>query len=276
MKKLLTVLILLLTIALTFSANSQSFEGTIHWSMKMEVTDPATKAKMDEAQRKMNDPATQKKMKEMQAQMNDPKFKAMMENNPQMKAQMEAAMKMMGGGDMSSMMPSGMLVKIKNDNSVTIMEGGMMDKMEMLYLKDKNQSVRLDRANKTYTVMSSATNSNQRPEPKVTKTTETKKILDHLCTKYIVESITPNGKPSQQIFWTTTDLKIDMKNLAQQRMGKGNAFFYENIEGVPLRIEMTMPEVSMTMEATAVKKETQNASDFQIPADFKEVKGPGF
>jgi hypothetical protein len=275
MKKL-PVLILLFTVALGFSAMSQSFEGTIHWSMKMEVTDPATKAKMDEAQRKMNDPANQKKMKEMQAQMNDPKFKAMMESNPQMKAQMENAMKMMGGGDMSSMMPTGMLVKIKNDNSVTVMEGGMMDKTEILYLKDKNQSIRIDHPNKTYSIMSAGGNSTSKPEPKVTKTSDTKTILDHVCTKYIVDSTTPNGKAAQQFFWTTTDIKIDMKNLAQHKMGKGNSFFYDNIEGVPLRIEMTMPEGTMTMEATSIKKESLNGNDFQIPAGYKEVKGLGF
>ena len=54
---------------------------------------------MAEAQKKMNDPATQAQMKEMQEKMNDPEFKAMMESNPQLKAQMEAAMKMMQGGD---------------------------------------------------------------------------------------------------------------------------------------------------------------------------------
>ena len=53
----------------------------------------------------MNDPATQAQMKEMQEKMNDPEFKAMMESNPQLKAQMEAAMKMMQGGRRKFMTP---------------------------------------------------------------------------------------------------------------------------------------------------------------------------
>src|SRR3954468_426261 len=82
------LLIAVLTLAVS-SAWAQSFEGIIKWSMKMEVTDPAMKAKMAEGQKKMNDPAEQAKMKKMQEQMNDPKMKAMMDANPAMKAQME-------------------------------------------------------------------------------------------------------------------------------------------------------------------------------------------
>src|SRR5882672_6587721 len=123
MKKLLTA-VLVLTMS---SAWAQSFEGTIKWSMKMEITDPTLKAKMADGQKKMNDPAEQEKMKKMQEQMNDPKMKAMMDANPAMKAQMENAMKMQqGGGDPSSFMPKGFTVKIKGDNALTTIDGGMM------------------------------------------------------------------------------------------------------------------------------------------------------
>jgi len=57
MKKLLTVV---LALAIS-SAWAQTFEGTIKWSMKMEITDPVLKAKMEEGQKKMNDTAQQKK-----------------------------------------------------------------------------------------------------------------------------------------------------------------------------------------------------------------------
>ncbi len=274
MKKLSILGTLLL---MAFSTFSQSFEGTINWSMKMDITDPATKAKMDEAQKKMSDPANQAKMKEMQAKMNDPQMKAMMDANPQMKAQMEGAMKMMAGGDVNAMIPKGMMVKLKNDNSLVTMDGGMMDKSQILYLKDKDQSTRIDNANKTYTIMNSKSPTNTtEPQAKVTKTSEMKKILNYTCTKYIVESTTPHGKTAQQIFWTTKEISIDMKNLSRHQAGKGNQFFYDNIEGVPLEIEMSMPEGKMTMQATEIKKESLAASLFQIPAGYKEVKGAGF
>src|SRR5260221_2363196 len=116
------------------TAQSQNFEGTIKWSMKMEITDPAMKAKMEEGMKKMNDRAMQAQMKEMQAKMNDPQMKAAMDANPQMKAQMENAMKMMAGGDMSSMMPKGFLIELKDGNAVSRMEGGPMGNFESLYL----------------------------------------------------------------------------------------------------------------------------------------------
>ncbi|HEY5824241.1 MAG TPA: DUF4412 domain-containing protein [Cyclobacteriaceae bacterium] len=271
MKKLSILGVLLL---MAFTTFSQSFEGIINWSMKMDITDPATKARMEEAQKKMSDPATQAKMKEMQAKMNDPQMKAMMDANPQMKAQMEAAMKVMAGGDINAMIPKGMMVKLKNDNSLVTMDGGMMDKSQILYLKDKDQSIHIDNTNKTYSIMNSksSTNTNE-PQTKVTKTSETKKILTYTCTKYIVESTSPNGKTVQQLFWTTKDITVDMKNLSKHNAGSGHRFFYDNIEGVPLQIEMSMPEGKMTMEATEIKKESLSTSLFQIPAGYKEVKG---
>ncbi len=44
------------------------------------------------------------------------------------------------------MKPKGFTIKIKGGNRLTIMEGGMAQ--EVLYQKDKDQSMRLDRQNK--------------------------------------------------------------------------------------------------------------------------------
>lgn len=258
-----------------FSAQSQSFEGTVKWSMKTEMTDPKMKAQMEHAQQQANDPANQAKMKEMEEKMNDPQMKAMMDANPQMKAQMENAMKMMqggGGGNMSSMMPSGFLIKVKGENTLTIMEGGMMP-MEILHLKDK--SVRLDRKNKTFSEMPKGENPKGKStaQVQVTKTNEKATILNYSCTKYIAV-VTEKGKTVNQVYWTTTDIKdIDMSHLKNQRMNGSQPLLYEGIEGVPLKMEISMPEAKMVMEVMEIKKESLNASDFTIPSDYKEVKG---
>jgi len=254
----------------------------MNWTMKMEITDPQMKAQMEAAEKQMKDPATQAKMKEMQAKMEDPQFKAMMESNPQMKAQIENMLKAaQGGGGLSSMFPKGMQIKVKNNNSITKMDGGMMSNMEMLYLTDKNTAYRIDRENKTFSVMPQFTDKDKEKEKldyKVTKTSETTKILGYTCTKFIVESTSqdPDAKKMamKQFFWTTTDMKgIDLKSLSKQRMGNSQqALFYEQIEGVPLRIEMTMPQGHMAMEVTEIKKQSLPASDFEVPAGYKEVK----
>jgi Domain of unknown function (DUF4412) len=272
MKNIMLYLIMLLSM----NSIAQNFEGTIKWSVQSEITDPAMKAKMEQASKKMNDQATQAKMKEMQAKMNDPQMKAMMDANPQMKAQMENAMKMMQGGDMTSMIPKSFTIKMKNKNTLTKMEGGPME-MEVLYLEDKGQSYHLNRSNRTYSIMDSGNpkKNPSAPRPKITKTTEVKKILNYNCIKYVAE-ITEGNRTIMQSFWTTAEIKdIDLKSLAKQRMGQGQSIFYEGVEGVPLRIEMSMPQATMMMEVIEIRKETLKQDDFVIPADFTETKGPG-
>ncbi len=269
---------LLILMQMSLTALSQPFEGTVKFSIKTELTDPKMKAQMEKGMQQLNDPTTKAQIKEMQEKMNDPQMKAMMEANPQMKAQMESAMKMMQGGGanggMSSSMPTGFIVKIKGGNSLTVMEGGMMP-MEVLHLKDN--SYRLDRRNKTYSQLSSGEPPSgfqqSKPQVQITKTNEKTTILNYTCIKYTA-SITNNGKTVNQVYWTTTEIKdFDMKGLAKQRMGRGEPMFYDGIEGVPLKIEMTMPEANMIMEAIEIQRETLSPSDFSLPADFKQTKG---
>ena len=266
------LLLILTTMCLRVSA--QSFEGTVKWSMKMEITDPEKKAKMESAQQKMNDPANQAKMKEMEAKMNDPQFKAMMEANPQMKAQMENMKKMSEGG-MGGMMPTGMTVKVKGTSTLTKMDGGMMNGMEILHQKDK-PSIRIDRANKTWSAMPGGNGQmgkeGMNVTSKVTKTGETATILGYNCTKYIMET-SDRGRTITQNIWTTTDIKdMDMKSLARQRGPGGRPFFSDQIDGVPLKIEATTEEGKMVMEVTEIKRESINAADMTVPADYKETK----
>jgi Domain of unknown function (DUF4412) len=265
-------ILIYLTYLVVASASAQTYEGTITWSIKMEITDPAFKAKAEQAQLKMNDPATLAKMKEMESKMNDPTMKALMESNPQMKATME---KMMAGNmNLNSMIPAGYKIKLKDGNALTLIEGGITPNMEILFLKDKNQSYRLDRKSKSYTVLSSETKpGNQTPAVKITKTSETMKILNYTCTKYKAD-ITDRSKTQTHFYWTTTEIKdFDMKSLAQQRLGQGgHSLYFDGIDGVALKMEITLPEGKMVMEVTTIKKETLNQNDFTIPSDFRESK----
>jgi hypothetical protein len=271
MKKLLILALLFMVL----QVRSQTFEGTVKWTARMEITDPKLKAEMEQVQKKMNDPATEAKLKELEAKMNDPKTKAQLDANPQLKAQMENTLKMMkGGGGANAMMPTGLIMKIKGNNTITIMEGGMMNGYEILHMKDKNQSVRLDRPNKIYMTMPGGGQANKStPAMKVTKTGETAKILGYNATKYLAES-TERGEAVTTTFWTTTDIKdIDMKALTNQRMGPGGKpMLPDGVEGVPLKIENATAQGNMVMEVTEIRRESLNAADFTIPADFKEGK----
>lgn len=268
----------LLTIAFLFCItvlSAQDFEGIMTWKITSEITDPKLKAQMEEAQKKANDPASQAQMKELQAKMEDPQFKQMLESNPQMKAQIEAAMKMAQGGDLSSMMPKGYTAKFKNKNMLSTMEGGMMSSMEFLYLSNEDKAYVINRSAKTYSpVPTSPEDDKKDTDVKVTKTSETARILNYTCTKYIAEVKSDKGTTMEQIFWATKDIPgIDFKNMAKQRMGNSSQrMWYAEIDGVPLKVEMKIPQGTMVMEATAIKKQSLSASDFAIPSGFKETK----
>jgi hypothetical protein len=271
MKKLLTLAFLFCVTLLS----AQDFEGIMSWKITTEITDPKTKAQMEEAQKKMNDPQTQAQMKELQAKMDDPEFKKMMDSNPQMKAQMEAAMKMAQGGDLNSIMPKGYTAKFKNKNMLSTMDGGMMSNMEFLYLSGEDKAYVINRSAKTYSPLANtASKEGTEPEVKITKTSETARILNYTCTKYIAEVKSDKGAPVQQIFWATKDIPgIDFKNLAKQRMGSSSQkMWYAEIDGVPLKVEMKIPQGNMVMEATEIKKQALSATDFAIPAGFTETK----
>jgi hypothetical protein len=269
MKKLVLFLVMIFAV---MAGRAQSFEGVIHWSMKMDITDPRIKAQMEDAKKKANDPANQAKMKELEAKMKDPQMKALMEQNPQMKAQMEAALKMMQGGDMSSMMPSGIVVKMKGANTLTSIQGGIMDKTEMLHVADKDVTYTINHSSKSYMVTKHK-EPEQQKTPKITKTSETQKILGYTCTKYIIETTGADGRTMNTDYWATNEIKdIDLKSLAKQQRGQQQSFIFTEVDGVPLKIEVKMPQGNMTMECTELKKESLPASTFVLPAGYTETK----
>jgi len=267
-------IILILVLFLSIKAFSQNFEGTIKWAIKVEVTDPKQKAQLEQAQKQMNDPATQAQMKQMMEKMNDPQFKAMMDSNPQLKAQIE---KMVQNGfptDVSSMFPKELIVKVKNKNALTKIEGGILAS-EILYVGDKDKTYNLNREKKTYSVLTPPDKNDSKTDAdvKITKTSETIKILNYTCTKYIAE-VTSGTTKITQYLWATKEIKdFDMKALAKQHIAKnGQRMFYEEIDGVPLKMEMSLQGNIMTMEVKEIKRESLPAADFTVPADFKEIK----
>lgn len=272
MKRFITFLVLLAGAG----AQAQTFEGIIKWSLSMEITDPAMKAQMAQAQQQLNDPETQAELKALKEKMNDPEMKKMMEQNPQMKAMMEQALKSAQGGGapegMNNMMPKGMTLKIKGTNVATLMEGGMVDGMEILN-REGQPAVRINRKDKTYSKMPEG-RPGQEPEVSVVKSTETAKILGYTCHKYVVQ-MKVEGQAMDQTIWATTEIKdMDMKALAKQRTAEGRPMFSDKIEGFPLKMETASPQGNMIMQVEEIKREKLSDADFTIPSGFKEVKSP--
>jgi hypothetical protein len=275
MKKLLVLLAGLA--ALTLTASAQNFEGTITWGLKYTMSDEMSQP-MQGAQSMMNDPAM---LAQMQAAMNDPQMKAMMAANPQMKAMMDNMSKgggMGAGGMMDSMVPKSVSMKIKGNSSLSIIEGGMTAG-EILTPSDKNLAYLIDRPSRTYTTMNQGTAAAVAPAGKfkISKTSETTKILGYTCTKTVVEETSGRGPATSYTIWSTTEIAgANSKQFAQLKLSEGgDTSFMSAIDGVPLRMEIAAPEMKMTMEATGVKRESLPDSLFALPAGFTERKLPG-
>ncbi|MBO9700560.1 MAG: DUF4412 domain-containing protein [Sporocytophaga sp.] len=280
MKKELLLILFIFIAGTTFS---QNFEGTIKWAMKIDLKNAQLK---DANKGNGSAPQMDVEIKKLEDQMNEPEFKKQMEANPQLKSLMEEnlnrlkSMQAASGAGAGSFMPTSVLIKIKDGNNLIKMEGGMSDMMgEILYIKDKDQSYSIRRKNKTYSVLPKAPESKEKePVVKVTKTSETVKIIGYTCTKYIIQ-VTDHGKTINQAAWTTKEIKDFDPNALSKMNSSGSKeakFYLSGVEGVPLKIESDNGEMKMVMEVTELKKTPLDGSLFLIPSDYKLVKGIGF
>ncbi len=276
-------LLFILFVFLAGTSFSQNFEGTIKWAMKIDLKNVQHQ---EAVKGNSSSSPMDAEIKKLEAQMNDPEFKKQMEANPQLKSLMEEnlnrlqSMQGSSGSGAGSFMPTGVLIKIKDGNNLIKMEGGMSEMMgEILYLKDKDQSYSIRRKNKTYSVLPKASESKEKePVVKVTKTSETVKIIGYSCTKYIIQ-VTDRGKTINQAVWTTKEIKdFDPNGLSKMTSAgsKEAKIYLDGVEGVPLKMESDNGEMKMVMEVTELKKTPLDGSIFSIPADYKLVKGMGF
>lgn len=267
---------LALSCLFVLAAHAADFEGTLKWSMSAEVTDPEMKAKMAETQKQMADP---ERLAQMKAMLKNPQMKAALEQNPQMRAAVEAQIKMAedsaagkGEGDMlTAMLPRSMTVRAKAGKSHVSSEGGAMP-FEVITLPEPQISYWIDRKSRSYSTLPVRDVKEQAAQADftVTKKDDTRKILGYTCEKYLVE-IRKDGTPVQATLWATDDIPgLDAKALAKSRFGGQDSAYLEQIDGVPLRMEMTMPQMRLEMQATAITPGSVPDSVFEVPTGFVE------
>jgi hypothetical protein len=267
---------LALTCLIAFSARSAEFEGTLTWTFSTEITDVELKAKMAESQKEMADPA---KLAQMKASLENPQMKAMMEQNPQMRAAMEAQIKMAedaaagkGGGDMlTSMMPKAMTLRTKAAKTRVITEGGAMP-MEIITRPGEPDAYLVNRQAKSFSKLplSAPQEESKKMTYKVTKGGGAVKILGYSCDEYIVE-LTHEGRTIRNRLWATNDIPgLDTAALSNARFGGQDAAYLREIDGLPLRVDMTHPQMRMKMEATSIKAGPVSDEEFELPDGFVE------
>lgn len=255
---------------------AQSFEGTIEWKMAFEITDPKIKKDMADAEKQLNDPKNRAQMEELKKQMEDPEMKAMLESNPQMKEQMEKMLTMtQNGGGISSMMPTGLVIKTKNNNSLATVNGGIAHTTLSLA---SGESYTINHDAKTYAKIANTVNQKADAPEKyvITKTGETAKILNYNCTKYKV-IYTEQNKTITNYVWATTEIKdIDWQKMKNSSSFKRNSEWMNKIEGVPLKMQVQEETASITMEVVKMQKETLNNDLFKLPVGYKEVPASAY
>ncbi len=259
---------------LTQSIFAQTFEGIMSWKISIEITDPKAKKEMEDAQKKLDDPATKAQLKQLEDMEKSPEMKALLDQNPQLRQQLEN----LRNGGLQALFPTSMTIKIKNDNSLVKLDGGLAT--EILYIKADDQSYMLNRSAKTYQKIAKQKKQSGSQQPtakkhRVTPTGETTRILNYTCKKYIIES-TEQGKTQKQYIWATNEIKdINYKHIKSNMQQHNNETEYLNdIDGIPLKMEMIVPQGKMTMEVTKIEKQTLDASEFKIPAGFTEKAAP--
>lgn len=266
MKKLFALVTLVVGCA-AGSLAAADFSGTINWSIRVDITDPEMKKQMDA----QSSPEMQAQMQAAREAMNSPEMQEMMKANPQMRETMEKQMK--AAGKPGGLFPKSSTLHIKGQRSLVRTEGGPAAG-DVLTWADKDVSYQIDREARTYRKFDTdAVKESLDGKFKVTPTKETTKVLGYTCKQYLIETTDAESKMQWSV-WTTEDIKgLDAKTLKRLRMGQGGGGpdIFGKIDGVPLKVEATTPQMKMQMTATSVKQETLPDSLFELPSGFKEV-----
>lgn len=252
------------------------FEGTVKWNFTTEITDPQLKAKIVETQKQLADPA---KLAQMKAMLANPQMKATLEQNPQMRAAMEAQIKLAedaiagkGGDLLTAMMPRAMTIRAKGGKSHLTAEGGAMS-TEVITTPEPPSVWLIDRKGRTFSKLPPNGSAKAAPGTtpyKVVKSASSSKILGYECQEYLVE-LTKDGRAVRNRLWATTGITgVDGKALVAASFGGEEATYLKEIEGVPLKMELTMPQIRLSMLAAAVTAGAVSDEEFVVPAGFVE------
>lgn len=266
---------------LSLGTNAAEFEGTLQWSFSAEVTDPDLKARIAEVKRQLADPA---KLAQMKAMLENPQMQAALQQNPQMRAAIEAQIRLAeeaaagkGGGDLlGTVLPKSATLRTKAGRSHLSVEGGAMP-LEVISLRQPQASYWLDRESGTFARLAQAAPSAAEARSsdfKITKTGNTAKVLGYPCEEHLVE-ISHEGRTIRNTLWVTDAIEgLDAKALARTQIGGRDAAYLAQVEGVPLKMEMVLPQMRLLMQASAVSAGPVPESLFVVPADFKERPSP--
>ncbi|MCS6824019.1 MAG: DUF4412 domain-containing protein [Cytophagaceae bacterium] len=273
-----SISVTLLFFTITICTSAQTFEGTIHWKLEFQMSGK-TKQELEKSYEILQSSEMKKQLEMMQEQLQaNPELKKQLENNPQFQALMNmlknSSQNENSKNDYTSLFPSSIITKLKSDNVLTIMKGGMFP-METLYLKSTDETYIIQHDQKKYSKIPKekpASANKTKPAYTIKKTNETENILNYTCKKFIVE-YSSEGKSYTQHIWTTNDIQgLNNKSLSKIKFSsKQPVFSYDEIEGMPLKIQIYSEEGTMIMQVIEINTAALSSAEFKIPDGYKET-----
>ncbi|MEI9921176.1 MAG: hypothetical protein WDO14_20620 [Bacteroidota bacterium] len=250
----------------------QSFEGTIEWRTKYNITDKDALAQGEVAKKMLADPSTQENLRLLEEKMQDSAFRAKVDADPMLREKIKSALLIKAsGGDLNKMMPTSVTLIIKGNNTLFTLHGGVVNNEQVLYFGDKKMEYNIEPDNKVYYLVGEERE--KKGTNSITKAKETMKILNFTCNKYLITRTEDSGQAATFIYWVTEEIKgIDMSVLADSEVGTDNKLFFDEIKGVPLKIERIDSKGELLFECTSFKKEEISSAALMLPEGYKELK----
>jgi hypothetical protein len=267
----------------TTPAQTVSFEGVITWRVSViVVNDAETEAYkqkiLDEDNAEINETII-----ELEHQLNDPEMQYMLLENPTIKGTMQkklTELKAIQAANeekyATSFFPTAVYMYRKNGNSFTKIDDGCITNMtgNMLYLKDKSTTYFIKDGTKTISVLHDTSSLNKSDHLiQLQKTTDTITILNYKCIKYILTK-EENGKVEKSTFWITNEItNMSFNSFRALSFISGNLHHeaYQEVGGIPLKVEYLENGFTMTIEATDILATAQNDSKFIVPSNYKNT-----
>ncbi len=268
-----------------------SFEGTLVFTIKTEITDPEmrrqTEEQMQKAKATLTGPEMEKSIREAEAQLQSPEFKKQMEKNPELKKMVEnqiAQLKKLRDEALANPASnpydraneSRSIMKVKDGNVLTSVGGMALEIMDAkivtLCRKADNKCYQLDHERKTYSELGAESGQDYENEWtfKVTPVAGDSIVQGYACRKYLIEMVNKAEKQTMRgLVWATTAIQLPANNPAM--LGNPTAKAFSTIKGTPLHMEMDMGDkAKMIYSLESVKQEKLNAADFALPAGYRK------
>jgi hypothetical protein len=175
---------------------------------------------------------------------------------------------------MKMMMPEKMIMKYSDHGMITYMEGGMVSSMmgKVVVNAKSEEAFMIMKSEKIVYLLNPDEQEEAEEVDVETKKIEgeVKEILGYQCQKYELTS-KQGGETTTQYIWATDKLKVpNLKVEGVETMNKALAFG-GNIEGLPLLIEISLPQfdTQLIMKASELDKSELDAQEFEKPEGYE-------